>query len=323
MKRIAAIAAVMLAGILQASGQSFPSKPINVLVPYAAGAPLDITARLVGEHMASTLGQPVIIENVSGAGGGIATGRVAKAAPDGYTLLVHQPALAANVTLFPNQPFDTVKDLASVGLINESPMVLTAGEAIDARTMAEVIAWMKRNDGNIRFAHAGPGSLSHLCAALFSQIADAKVTMIPYRGGTPAIQDTVGGHTDLYCSSAQLAIGQIKAGKLVGFGVTADKRLPPIGEVPTTAEAGYPKLKATFWTGLFAPSSTPKPVIEKLNAALNAALSDPKLQQKFLDVGMTVYPPEKRAPQVADALLREEIAKWRDVIQTNKIEVAN
>lgn len=321
MIRIFALAAAVLLGLLPASGQPFPSKPITVLVPYAAGGPLDVTARLIGEHMAATLGQPVIVENVSGAGGGIATGRVAKAAPDGYTLLVHQPALAANVTLFPSQPFDTEKDLVGVGLINESPMVLTAGQSLNARTMAEVIAWMKRNDGKIKFAHAGPGSLSHLCAALFSQLAGVNATMIPYRGGTPAIQDTIAGHTDLYCSSAQLAIGQINAGKLVGFGVTADSRLPPIADVPTTAEGGYPKLNATFWTGLFVPAGTSKAVIEKLNAALQAALSDAALQKKFLDAGMTVYPSGKRAPEAADALLRQEVKKWADVIRTNNIKV--
>lgn len=307
-------------GLSGAVAQSFPTHPIKLLVPYAAGGPLDLTARVVGEHLAATLGQPVIIENVSGGSGTIATARVAKATPDGYLLIVHQPALAANVTLFPALPFDAEKELASVGLLNNSPMVLTASNAIKAKTMAEVVAWMKQNDGKIKFAHAGVGSLSHLCAALFSQLAGVKATMIPYRGGTPAITDTMAGHTDLYCSSAQLAIEQVKAGNVVGFGVTSKERMSLIPNVPTTAEAGFPKLDVLFWNAIYAPGGMPKPLLEKLNAAVKSALADPGVQKKFEAVGVTVYPENQRDPGTAETLLREEIKRWGEVIRANKIE---
>lgn len=207
----AVVAATLAAGLfcLHARAQTFPDKPVTILVPYAPGGPLDLTARVLGEHMTKTIGQSVIVENVSGGGGTIATQRIAKGPADGYQLMIQQPALAANVTLFPNTPFDAQKELTGVALINESPLFILAGKSTNARTMPELVAWMKANDKNIRFAHAGVGSLSHLCAALFSRTVGVTATMIPYRGGTPAISDTMAGHTDLYCSSAQLAISQI------------------------------------------------------------------------------------------------------------------
>ena len=325
MKRytVVAISAALAIVCARASAQSYPDRPVTMLVPFAAGGPLDLTARVLGEHMARTLGQPLIIENLSGGGGTLATQRVAKSSPDGHLLMIQQPALAANVTLFPNAPFNPEKDLVGIALLNQSPLFLLAGKSTNAKSMPELVSWMKRNDKKIRFAHAGVGSLSHLCAALFANAVGVTATMIPYRGGTPAISDTMAGHTDLYCSSAQLAISQIKAGTLAGIAVTADARMALVGEVPTTAEVGFGKVNVTFWQALFAAANTPSSIVDKLGGAVRAALSDPAVQKRFEDVGMTVYPPADRTSEPTNALLRREIAKWAEVIRSNNIQASS
>jgi tripartite-type tricarboxylate transporter receptor subunit TctC len=293
-----------------------------MIVPYAAGGPLDLTARVLADHMTKTLGQAVIVENISGGGGTIATHKIAKATPDGYQLMVQQPALAANVTLFPNAAFDTEKDLMGVALLNNSPMFILASKTLGIKTMPELVEWMKKNDGNIRFAHAGVGSLSHLCAALFVHNAGVKATMIPYRGGTPAISDTMAGHTDLYCSSAQLAIAQIQAATLVGVAVTANERMSLVPNVPTTSEVGFKNVQANFWQGLFATAGTPKPVADKIGEAVRAALADDAVQKKFEATGMTVYPVDQRTQQATNVVLHDEIKKWGEIIRLNNIQPA-
>jgi tripartite-type tricarboxylate transporter receptor subunit TctC len=303
--------------------QAFPERPVTILVPFAAGVPLDLTARIVGEHMSKTLAQPVTVENVTGGGGSIATTRVARAVPDGHSLLIQQPALAANVTLIPNASFDPAKDLAAIALLNHSPLFLLASKTLNVRSMPEAVTWMKQNTGSIRFAHAGVGSLSHLCALLFVNSIGVEATMIPYRGGTPAIADTLAGHANLYCSSAQLAIEQIKTGSLVGLAVAAKERMELVPGVPTVAEFGYSNIDVSFWQGLFAPSKTPEAVLKKLNVALLAALADQTVQKRFHDVGMSVYPPEQRTPEQAGTLLRQEIKRWGDVIRANKLEASS
>lgn len=325
MLRILSIAAAALLGAIPAqpaSAQTYPSRPITMIVPYAAGGPLDLTARVLAEHMTKTLGQSVIVENISGGGGTIATQKIAKAASDGYQLMVQQPALAANVTLFPNAPFDTEKDLMGVALLNSSPMFILASKTLGIKTMPELVDWMKKNDGKIRFAHAGVGSLSHLCAALFVHNAGVKATMIPYRGGTPAISDTMAGHTDLYCSSAQLAIAQIQAGTLIGIAVTATERMSLVPNVPTTTEVGFKNVQANFWQGLFTTAGTPKPVADKIGEAVRTALADDAVQKKFEATGMTVYPVDQRNEQATNTILHDEIKKWGEIIRVNNIQPA-
>jgi tripartite-type tricarboxylate transporter receptor subunit TctC len=324
MLRILSITAALLCAMTahSAFAQSYPSRPITMIVPYAAGGPLDLTARVLAEHMTKTLGQAVIVENISGGGGTIATHKIAKATPDGYQLMVQQPALAANVTLFPAAAFDTEKDLMGVALLNNSPMFILASKTLGIKTMPELVAWMKKNDGNIRFAHAGVGSLSHLCAALFVHNAGVKATMIPYRGGTPAISDTIAGHTDIYCSSAQLAISQIQAGTLIGVAVTAKERMSLVPDVPTTSEVGFKDVQANFWQGLFATAGTPKPVADKIGDAVRAALADEAVQKKFEATGMTVYPVNQRNQQATNVVLHDEIKKWGEIIRLNNIQPA-
>jgi tripartite-type tricarboxylate transporter receptor subunit TctC len=317
-------ASASIVGILSApTAGAFPDRPITILVPFAAGGPLDLTARVVGEHMSGTLGQPVLIENVTGGGGAIASTRVARSRPDGHLLLIQQPALAVNVTLMPNASFDPAQDFAGIALLNSSPLFMLASKQLNVRSLADAEIWMKKNSGNIRFGHAGIGSLSHLCALLLVNNVGVQATMIPYRGGAPAIADTVAGHTDLYCSSAQLAIPQIRTGALVGLAVTAKERMALVPDVPTVAEVGHADLAVSFWQALFASSKTPAPVLAKLHGAVLAALADSTVQKRFGDAGMEVFPPEQRTPEQAGAVLRQEIERWGKVIRTNKLEASS
>jgi tripartite-type tricarboxylate transporter receptor subunit TctC len=306
----------------EAQAQKFPTRNITIIVPYAAGGSTDVAARWVGEHMANTLGQNVLIENVSGGSGMIGTGRVARAVPDGYTLLVHQLALAANATLFPKTPFDVGKDLAGVGLINYSPMIIVGRKSLAATSIAELTAWMKRPGQRTKFAHAGSGSAAHLCAALFAQSMKARVEMIPYRGATPAISDIIAGHVDLYCTPPANAGEYIIAGTVKGFGIASRSQLDRFPHVPSLVQLGFADLEIRFWQGMFAPAGTPKPILEKLNAALRLALANPKVLKSFEQTDFAAFPEEDQTMEAADALLRAEIVRWAEVIRTNHIEGA-
>jgi tripartite-type tricarboxylate transporter receptor subunit TctC len=291
-------------------------------VPYSPGGPTDIAARVVGEHMAEPFGPNVVIENVPGGGSTIGTNFVAKAAPDGHTLLVTTLAFAINVTLLPNQPFDTEKELTGVGLVNFSPMVLVGRKTLAADTLAEMTAWMKQASPDVKFAHAGSGSLAHLCAALLAQSLGVKVTMIPYRGGTPAITDILAGHSDIYCSSPSTAMEQIKGKLIKAFAVTSPERMATLPEVPSVVVLGYKDLDIQFWQGLYVAAGTPKPVVDRLNGALQLALADPKVLKSFADSGMSTFPNDERAPEAATAKLRSEIKRWGEVIRANNIAAA-
>ena len=297
------------------------ARRITIVVPYSPGGPTDAAARVIGEHISATLGQNVVVENVTGGGGTIAVGRVAQSAPDGTTLLLHQLALAANVTLM-KQPFDTEKDLTGVALVNFSPMVIVGRNTLPATSMSELAAWMKQSAGNVKFAHAGSGSLAHLCAAIFAQSVGSPVTMVPYRGGAPALTDPLAGHTDLYCSAPVTAIEQVKGRLIKAFAVTAPERMAALPDVPSAVALGYKDLDIQFWQGLFAAAGTPAPVIERLNRAIQLALADDKVRKSFADTGMTAFPTPELGPEAATAKLRSEIRRWADVIRANKIETA-
>jgi tripartite-type tricarboxylate transporter receptor subunit TctC len=318
------IASAMAAflSVAPAAAQNFPNRPITILVPYSPGGPTDTAARVLGEHMAVTLGQNMVVENLTGGGGTIATGRAARATPDGYTLLLHQLALAANVTLLPNQPYDAEKELTGVGLVNFSPMVLVGRSTLPVETMAEMTAWMKLTGPDVKFAHAGSGTLAHLCAALLAQSLGIKVTMIPYRGGTPAVTDILAGHSDIYCSSPLTAMEQIKGKLIKAFAVTSPKRMATLPDVPSAVALGYKDLDIQFWQGLYVAAGTPKPVVERLNNALRLALADPKVVQSFTDTGMSAFPIDERTPEAATVKLRDEIKRWGEVIRANNIVAA-
>ena len=311
-----------LCGAPSAQEQPFPTRHVTIVVRFAPGGPSDGATRIVADHMSATLGQQFVVENVGGAGGMIGASRVARAAPDGHTLLVHQLALAASVSLYPKLGFDPAKDLASIGLLATSPVIIVGRRSLPATTVAELGAWMKAQNGAVRFAHAGPGSMAHLCAAVFAQAMGASVDMIPYRGGGPAVADVIAGHVDLFCSGLATAAGHVRAGTMKGFGVSTREPLAAVPEVPSLVQLGYSDLEIQHWHGLFAPAGTPRSVVEKLNGALRAALADPKVVKAFADSGTAVFPEPERTPEAAHAFLRTEIQRWGEVIRRGKIEVS-
>jgi len=301
-----------------ASGQTFPGRTITIVVPYAPGGTADVAARVLSDPLAVTLGQTVIVENVSGGNALIGTGRVARASPDGYTLLVHQMAIAANVSLFPKASFNVEKDLTAVGLVNYSVPIIVGRKSLAANSLAELVAWMKRPGQRTKFAHAGIGSNTHLCAVLFARAVGADIDLIPYRGGAPAITDLLASHVDLYCSNA--AGEQLKAGTLKGFGVASKNRFAPYPNLPSLVQSGFEDMDILQWQGMFAPAATAKPVLERLNAVLRLALADPKVIRNFEQTDFSVFPAQEQTIAAANSFLHQEIARWGRVVRTNHIE---
>jgi tripartite-type tricarboxylate transporter receptor subunit TctC len=310
-------ATACLAGV--AAAQDYPTRTITLISPYPPGGPTSETGRLLADGLSKQLGQPVIVENVGGAGGNIGVGRVARAAPDGYTLLIHNMAIASSVTLFPTLPFDTEKALTGISLINTNPLVIVGRKTLPADNLQDLVKWMKA-EPQIKFAQAGTGNMAHLCGALFVNTVGVKVDMIPYRGGAPALQDVIGGHVDLYCSVAPAAVASIEAGSVKAYGMTSNETYAPLPKVPLLTRSGMPNLAIEYWHGLWAPTGTPKPVIDKLNAAVRAVLADPKLVETWDKVGIQVYPKNGQTPEATDAYLKSEIARWAKVIKDNDIK---
>ena len=304
-----------------ASAQPYPSRPITLIVPFAAGGTTDAIARVLAENLSQTLGQQIVIENVGGAGGTIGAARVARAAADGYTLLLHQPGLAAGMTLYPRLPFDAAKDFAGIGLINTSASVMAGRAGLPANNIAELLTWMKEPGRTTTMAHAGVGALGHLCGVLFVQELGIKADQIPYKGGGPALNDVVAGHADLSCLSAAIAAGLITSGKLKAFGMFSKGRFAGLPQVESLVEAGYKTLDLQFWHALFAPAGTPRPIIDQLNGALRKSYANDRVRAAFDKNGMELYPEAEQTPEAANAMLRSEIKRWGDVIRANKIEI--
>lgn len=293
--------------------QDFPSRPITLVVPYAAGGGNDAMARIAGELMSKPLGQQVVIENRGGAGGSIATRAVAKAAPDGYTLVIGGTGtLAINPTLYGNVGYDPRKDFAPVGLIGTSQLVILVNPSVPAHSVKELIAYGKANPGKLNYASAGVGSGIHLSTEYFRYAAGIEMTHIPYKGSGPALTDLVGGHVNLYFSSMPPAIGLVKEGKVRALAVTGPARSPIFPDVPTVAEAALPRFEAVLHYGIVAPAGTPRPVINRLNEALrNAVLSD-ELKQKLAADGTE---PLASTPDEYAADIDKEETKWSDIVK--------
>jgi tripartite-type tricarboxylate transporter receptor subunit TctC len=322
-RAIASLLACFVACVLSpsaASAQSYPTRPITLIVPFPAGGATDAIARIINENLSQSLGQQVVVENVGGAGGMIGAARVARAAPDGYTLLLHQVGLAAGMTLYPNATFDAEKTLTGVGIVNNSASIIAGRGTLPPNTMAELAAWMKEPGRHTKIAHAGVGAFGHLCGVLFAQEVGAQADQIPYRGGGPALNDLVAGHADLSCLSAAIIAPLVKSGQLKAYGIIGRRRFPALPEVPTMAEAGYKNLNIDFWHILFAPAGTPRPIIERLNAALLHALADTRVTETFTKNGMELFPAGEETPEAATAMLKSEIKRWGDVIRANNIQ---
>jgi len=302
-----------------ASAQDYPSRPVTLIVPYAAGGGNDVMARIVAEKMSRSLGQQIVIENKGGAGGSIATRQVAKAAPDGYTLgLGGTGTHAINPTLYPNVGYDPRKDFAPVGLIATSALVVLVNTSVPAKTIPELIALARRDPGKLNYASAGVGSGIHLGAELFATMAGVKLTHIPYKGSAPALTDLVGGHVAIYFSSLPPAIALIREGKVRALAVTGPQRSALLPDLPTVAEAALPGYESVLHYGIVAPAGTPRPIVEKLNAAMQAALAEADVRERIIADGAEPLP---GTPEDYAADIDREETKWSKVVRVSGAKV--
>ncbi len=309
---------VLLAFASVCMAQDYPQKNVTIIVPYPAGGPTDQLGRLLATRFGEKLGHTFIVENVSGGGTTIGTGRVARAAADGHTLLLHNLQITANVALYPSLPYDTERDLVAVAYINRNPLVLVGRKALAPQTLAELIAYMKRTA--VTMAHPGSGSSGHLATALFAQQAKVAPVQVPYRGGAPMVQDLLGDHVDLLFGTPQQLAPLVAAGRIKPYGVTARDTYPQFPGAAAMANELGPQLEIYYWHALFAPAATPPAVIAKLNAVVQGVLDDAALMKSWTDIGVTPYPPGERTPQAAQALFKGEIARWGEVVRENRIQ---
>lgn len=312
------VALVILAVSLPAFAaekDKYPSKVITLIVPFSAGGPSDTIARLVAQTMSVELKTQIIVENVGGAGGTIGAARVAKADPDGYTIFVHHIGHSTAPTLYRKLTYSPINDFEPIGLINDGAMTLVAKKDFPSKDLKELIPYIKANKDKVNLANAGIGSASHLCGILFMTAIDTDFTTVPYKGTGPAMNDLLGGQVDFMCDQTTNTTSQIKAGKIKVYGVTTKKRLGSLPDVPTMHEAGLPKFEITVWHALYAPKGTPKPIIEKLSKALQAALKDPNLQQRFAELGSEAVSKERATPEGLRKHLKAEIEKWGPIIK--------
>ncbi len=319
MKRIVLAAAAMMAGIAGAAAQSYPSRPVTMIVPFPAGGPTDSLARIVSERMKASLGQPVIVENVGGAGGSIGVSRVARAAPDGYTIGIGQLTSYVFSSAVYNTSYNLLKDFEPVGLLTIAPQWLIGRGNLPANNLSELIAWLKTNGDKASFGTIGIGSPSHVFATLFQKTTGTQFQLVPYRGGGPAMQDLVGGQIDLSCLEASNTLANVRAGKIKAFALLSKTRWAQAPEVPTAEESGVP-LAMPFWHGLWVPHGTPKDIVAKLNAAVVEALTDPAISGRLADMGQEIPPRDQLTPEALSAFHKAEIEKWWPVIKAANIK---
>ena len=314
MKKTILLALVVSAFAPAAHAQNYPDRVITLVAPFPPGGPSDTTARMIIGPMSKALGQQIIVENVTGAGGTIGSNRVAKAKPDGYTIMVSGSGThAAAEFLNKDLPYRST-DFEQIGLINISPVVLVARAGVPANTLKDFVAYLRNNEKKVTEAVAGVGSISNLACSVFHSVADVHPTVASYRGTPQATMDLVAGTVDFGCNQIVNIVPHIKSGKLKAYAVTGDTRSPMLPDVPTTTEAGMPKFNLTVWFGLSAPKGTPRPVIDKLNKALSVALNDPDVVKRFAELGYDVVPPDKRSAQYFDKFYKDEVALWAKVL---------
>ena len=318
-----AVAAVAVLGLIAAAtpglAQQYPTRPITIVVPYPAGGPTDQTARVVAQAMGTQLKQSVIVEDISGGNTIVACEKVAHSLPDGYTLILPNLQISANVTLFKKLPFDTVKDFKPVMLINRNPLVLVGRKTLPANNARELIALMKKQ--RLKAAIPGYGATGHLATALFAQEAGVQVDEIPYRGAAPALTDLLGGQVDLFFATPQSVVQMVDSGKLKAFGVTSKEPVPELPNVESFVSVLGPKLDFVYWQALFAPAKTPAAIIKRLNAAAQKAVADPAIVKNWAAQGIDVFPPDQRTPEAAETFFKSEIARWGGVIRANNIHL--
>jgi len=309
------LAGFALFGVSPVGAQEYPNKVITMIVPFTAGGPTDTVARLLSVPMTKALKQQVIVENVGGAGGTIAANRVAKATPDGYTILIHHIGMSTAPALYRKLPYKPLEDFEHIGLINEVPMTLVAKKDFPAKDLKELIAYVKANKDKVNYANAGLGAASHLCGMLFMSAIQTDVTTVPYSGTAPAMNDLLGGQVDFMCDQTTNTTSQIKAEKIKVYGVTSAKRVPSLPNVPTMDEAGLKGFEVSIWHALYGAKGTPKPVIDKLTKALQESLKDATVKQRFADLGSEPVANNRATPEAHRALLKAEIDRWGPIIK--------
>jgi tripartite-type tricarboxylate transporter receptor subunit TctC len=309
------IACVGCAFSTSAAAQEFPSKPVTMMMPYAAGGPGDTITRIVAQGMSKSLGRPFLVENTGGAGGTIGTAKVAAAAPDGYFLLVMHLGHAANTALYPNLRYDAIASFEPIGMIAESPMAFVARKNFPADNFRDFLAHVKANKEKVTFGHAGVGSASHLCGLLFFSAIETTVTTVPYKGTGPALNDLIGGQFDFMCDQTLNVLQPINAGRIKALAATTSARLAVLPALPTAAEAGLPGFETTVWYAMYAPKGTPKGVIDKLVAALKETLKDSEVKSRLAASGAEAVSLERAQPDALRDHLKAEIARWGPIIK--------
>jgi tripartite-type tricarboxylate transporter receptor subunit TctC len=320
----AGIAAVVSASTFLGSNIAFaqkewPTKSISLVVPFAAGGPTDTIARLIAVPMGQSLGQTVVVENVAGAGGTIASTKVARAAPDGYTIYIHHMGMATAQALYDKLPYDPMTSFEYIGQVADVPMVLLGKKDLPVNNFKELEAYIKANGSKVTMANAGPGAVSQLCGLLFQSRMGVRLTNVPYKGTGPALTDLIGGQVDLLCDQTTQTIPYIKDGRVKAFGTTTMKRLPAIPNVPTLNEQGLKGFEVKVWHGVYAPKGTPKPVLDKINAALKKALNDPDVKKRLDDANIDIVSMDKVSANGLKDHLDKEINVWGPVIRKANI----
>jgi tripartite-type tricarboxylate transporter receptor subunit TctC len=298
-----------------ASAQTYPTKPVTLVVGFAAGGPTDIVARSLAQSMTKTLGQAVAVDNKPGAGATIAGNLVAKAKPDGYTLFIHHNGMATAPALYRKLPFNPLTDYEYIGQAVDVPMTLIGRQDLPVKNFEELVAWIKANKAKVNLANAGLGAVSHLCGTLFQQTLATDLTTVPFNGTAPALTALMGGHVDVLCDQTTQTIPHINAGKVKLFGVTTKSRIGALPNTPSLHEQGLKDFEVVVWHGVYAPKGTPKPVIDTLTAALQTALKDPEVMKRMKDLGAEITPVSKQTPDGLRTHLGAEIEKWGKVIR--------
>jgi tripartite-type tricarboxylate transporter receptor subunit TctC len=316
-----AFVAMLALGGGNARAENYPSHPITLVVPFSAGGPTDAMARILADHMRTTLGQNLVIENVTGAAGSLGVGRVVRAAPDGYTVSIgHLGTHVANGAIY-KLGYDLVADLEPVVLLPSNPMIIVSKNAVPAKTLKELIEWLKAKPSPATAGTAGAGSGSHIAGLYFENVTGIKLQYVPYRGTAPALTDLVAGQIDIIIDQTSNSIAQVRAGTIRAYAVTADKRVESASDIPTTDEGGLSGFHMTLWSGLWVPKDTPKDVVAKLNAAAVDAMNDPAVRKKFEDLGLQMPPRDKLSPQALGDWQKAEIAKWWPMIKAANVKV--
>jgi tripartite-type tricarboxylate transporter receptor subunit TctC len=308
-------ALILLAAMVPAQADVYPSKTITLVVPFSAGGPTDTVARLISVSMSVTLGQTIIVENIGGAGGTVASARVARAPADGYTIFLHHIGMATSATLYKKLPYNVLTDFETIGLVTPVPMTIIAKQAMGAKDIKEFISYIKANKDNITYGNAGIGAASHLCGMLFMSAIGTDFTTVQYKGTGPAMNDLLGGVFDFMCDQTTNTTPQIKGGKVKAYAVTSKARVPSLPDVPTLAESGLKNFEVAVWHGLYAPKGTPKPIVDKVSAALRVALKDETVKKRFADLGTQPEPQERATPEAHRAYLKAEVEKWAPIIK--------